>query len=205
MKEKRVAGPPHASSRRAAPVFARALILANPFLEEDTMNQTSPLPLARAAADRASPGRPPRIAVISASWHREIVEQARDALVAELGRSPAPPRIDHFDVPGAFEIPLLAKRLALAGRHDAIVACALVVNGGIYRHEFVAGAVIDGLMQVQLDTGIPVFSAVLTPRDFHEHEEHRRFFHAHFVTKGTEVARACLAMLGALGALEALA
>jgi len=169
------------------------------------MNQTLPPSVAQAVADRAPPGLPPRIAVICASWHREIVEQARDALVAELGRSPAPPaHVDHLDVPGAFEIPLLAKRLALAGRHDAIVACALVVNGGIYRHEFVAGAVIDGLMRVQLETDVPVFSAVLTPRDFHEHEEHRRFFHAHFVTKGTEVARACLATLSTLAALPAL-
>ena len=166
------------------------------------MNQTLPLPIARAAADRASPARCPRIAVVCASWHREIVVQARDALVAEFERSPAPPpQVEHFDVPGAFEIPLLAKRLALAGRHDAIVACALVVNGGIYRHEFVAGAVLDGLMRVQLECGVPVFSAVLTPRDFHEHEEHRRFFHAHFVTKGAEVARACLATLRTLAAM----
>src|SRR6476659_8946400 len=104
------------------------------------MNQTLPLPIARAAADRASPARCPRIAVVCASWHREIVEQARDALIAEFERSPQPPRVEHFDVPGAFEIPLLAKRIALAGRHDAIVACALVVNDGIYRHEFDAAA-----------------------------------------------------------------
>lgn len=66
-----------------------------------------------------------------------------------------------------------------------------------------AAAVIDGLMRVQLDTGVPVFSAVLTPRDFHEHEEHRRFFAAHFVTKGTEVARARLATLASLQRLPA--
>jgi 6,7-dimethyl-8-ribityllumazine synthase len=171
------------------------------------MNQTLPFPASTAAvADLAPATAPPRIAVICASWHRDIVEQARDALVAELGRSPGPPpQVEHFDVPGAFEIPLLARRLALGGRHDAVVACALVVNGGIYRHEFVAAAVIDGLMRVQLDTGVPVFSAVLTPRDFHEHEEHRRFFHAHFVAKGTEVARACLGMLGTLARVPAAA
>jgi len=103
-------------------------------------------------------------------------------------------------VPGAFEIPLLAKKLAQTGRYDAIVACALVVNGGIYRHEFVTTAVIDGLMRVQLDTEVPVMSAVLTPRDFHEHEEHVRFFREHFVKKGTEVAQACLATMAHLRA-----
>ncbi|RZJ04762.1 MAG: 6,7-dimethyl-8-ribityllumazine synthase, partial [Haliea sp.] len=77
-------------------------------------------------------------------------------------------------------------------RYDAVVACGLVVNGGIYRHEFVSSAVIDGLMRVQLDTEVPVLSAVLTPRDFHEHEDHLRFFSEHFVKKGTEAAQACL-------------
>ena len=98
-------------------------------------------------------------------------------------------------VPGAFEIPLHAQQLAASGRYDAIIGCGLVVNGGIYRHEFVAAAVIDGLMRVMLDSGVPVLSAVLTPRDFHEHDEHRRFFAQHFVTKGAEVARAALATL----------
>jgi 6,7-dimethyl-8-ribityllumazine synthase len=65
-------------------------------------------------------------------------------------------RIDELIVPGAFEIPLIARRMASSGRVDAVIACALVVNGGVYRHEFVAGAVIDGLMRVQLDTDVPV-------------------------------------------------
>ena len=77
---------------------------------------------------------------------------------------------------GAFEIPLHAMRLAESGTYDAIVAAGLVVDGGIYRHEFVADAVIGGLMRVQLDTGVPVISAVLTPHHFHEHETHRAFF-----------------------------
>jgi len=47
-------------------------------------------------------------------------------------------------------------------------------------------------MRVQLDTEVPVMSAVLTPRDFHDHEDHVRFFREHFVKKGTEVAQACL-------------
>jgi 6,7-dimethyl-8-ribityllumazine synthase len=148
------------------------------------MNQT-PTPLPN--------GNRLRVAVICASWHQDIVHRARDALLAEFERSGVPTgRVDLFDVPGAFEIPLAARKLARSRRYDAIVACALVVNGGIYRHEFVSTAVIDGLMRVQLDTEVPVLSAVLTPRDFHEHEDHVEFFRQHFVKKGTEVARACL-------------
>ena len=66
---------------------------------------------------------------------------------------------------------------------------------------YVAAAVINGLMQVQLETGTPVLSAVLTPRDFHESEEHHRFFSEHFVKKGAEAARACLGTLASLAAL----
>jgi len=100
-------------------------------------------------------------------------------------------RIDFFEVPGAFEIPLQAKLLAKSGRYAAVVAAGFVVDGGIYRHEFVADAVIAALMRVQLDTEVPVTSAVLTPQRFHEHGEHRNFFLDHFVVKGAEAARAC--------------
>ncbi|WP_298933988.1 6,7-dimethyl-8-ribityllumazine synthase [uncultured Ramlibacter sp.] len=152
------------------------------------MNQASSV-----SVSASSNGSRIRVAVICSSWHQDIVHQARDALLAEFERGGLPSsRVDLLDVPGAFEIPLLARKLARSRRYDAIIACGLVVNGGIYRHEFVSSAVIDGLMRVQLDTEVPVLSAVLTPRDFHEHEDHLRFFREHFVKKGTEVARACL-------------
>lgn len=148
-----------------------------------------------------------RIAVVSASWHRDIVERAHEGIDAELARQglDAAATLTHLAVPGAFEIPLHAKRLAESGAFDAVIACGLIVNGGIYRHEFVSSAVIDGLMRVQLDSGVPVFSAVLTPRAFHDHEEHRSFFAAHFVKKGEEVASAALATLRNLRQLEGLA
>ena len=147
-----------------------------------------------------------RIAFVQAQWHADIVHQARDAFLAELERQGVPAdTIDVFDVPGAFEIPLHAKRLAQSGRYAAIVGCALVVDGGIYRHEFVTTAVIDGLMRVQLDSGVPVFSAVLTPRDFHDSQEHHDFFHQHFEKKGAELARACAATVQLHRTLEAQA
>ena len=150
------------------------------------MNQTS-------ASFPAGTAHRIRVAVICSSWHQDIVHKSRDAILAEFERGGLPPgRIDLFDVPGAFEIPLCAKKLARSRRYDAIIACGLIVNGGIYRHEFVSAAVIDGLMRVQIDTEVPILSAVLTPRDFHEHEDHLRFFREHLVKKGTEVAKACL-------------
>jgi 6,7-dimethyl-8-ribityllumazine synthase len=143
------------------------------------------------------------VAVICSAWHSDLVGQCKDALLAEFERNALPAsQVDVFQVPGAFEIPLLAKRLAQTGRYDAIVACGLVVNGGIYRHEFVATAVIDALMRVQLECEVPVLSAVLTPRNFHEHEDHQRFFSEHLVKKGTEVARACVKTLANFSALK---
>ena len=152
------------------------------------MHQTTP-PSAGHAPDL-------RIALIAASWHAEIVGRASASFVDTMAQQHWPAeRIAHFQVPGAFEIPLLAQQLARSGRFAAIVACALVVDGGIYRHDFVAGAVIDGLMRVQLDSGVPVLSVVLTPQAFHAHDEHQRFFAEHFVHKGAEAARACLQLL----------
>ncbi len=148
--------------------------------------------------------RATRVAVISANWHAELVARGRAALLDELAQLGVERSdVDCYDVPGAFEIPLLAQQLARTRRYGAVIACALVVDGGIYRHEFVAGAVIDGLMRVQLDTGVPVLSMVLTPQAFHEHDVHAKFFAEHLVTKGREAARACVATMGVHEALGA--
>ena len=168
------------------------------------MSQINDLPLsAIAKADDDAGAR--RVAFVEAQWHADIVHQARDAFLAEMARQGFPDgQVDVIDVPGAFEIPLHARRLALSGRYAAIVGCALVVDGGIYRHEFVAATVVDALMSVQLQTDVPVLSAVLTPHHFHEHVEHRKYFHPHFAVKGTEVADACMRTMSGLQALDAL-
>jgi len=143
-----------------------------------------------------------RIAFVQATWHRSIVDQAKIGFTEEIGTLGWPEdSIDFFEVPGAFEIPLHAKRLAQSGRYAGIVAAGLVVDGGIYRHDFVATAVIDGLMRVQLDTDVPVFSVVLTPHHFHEHSDHVEYFTKHFVKKGAEAARALDATVQSLAAL----
>ncbi|WP_322032125.1 6,7-dimethyl-8-ribityllumazine synthase [Paraburkholderia sp. J76] len=144
-----------------------------------------------------------RIAFIGAGWHRDIVDQCREAFVRTLSEgSAAACAIDLYEVPGVFEIPLHAKLIAQQGRHAAIVAAGFVVDGGIYRHDFVSQTVIQALMQVQLETTVPVISAVLTPHHFHGSPEHVRFFREHFVTKGTEAAHACAAIVGAVRELK---
>lgn len=144
-----------------------------------------------------------RIAFVQSRWHGDIVDRCRESFLAEMARNAiAADRIDIFNVPGAFEIPLQAKLLARTGRYAAVVAAGLVVDGGIYRHEFVAAAVIDGLMRVQLESDVPVLSAVLTPQQFHEHEAHAGFFREHFRVKGVEAAHACLATMANMAHLK---
>jgi 6,7-dimethyl-8-ribityllumazine synthase len=151
----------------------------------------------------APPVQTGRIAVVQASWHADIVDQCRQGFIAELSRlGHDAENVDFFSVPGAFEIPLHASRLARSGQYAGIVAAGLVVDGGIYRHEFVADAVISGLMRVQLDADVPVFSAVLTPHHFHAGQEHQAFFFEHFKVKGAEAARACVSTIESLRQLE---
>jgi 6,7-dimethyl-8-ribityllumazine synthase len=140
----------------------------------------------------------PRYAFIKANWHADIVQRALDGFLEIIPGE----QVDVFDVPGAFELPLTARDIALSGKYSAIAAAALVVDGGIYRHEFVAHAVVDGLMRVGLDTGVPILSVSLTPHHFGESEHHQSIFRKHFVEKGREAAQAAL-MIGKTRALLA--
>ncbi|MBO9395156.1 6,7-dimethyl-8-ribityllumazine synthase [Shimia sp. R9_1] len=132
-----------------------------------------------------------RFAFIKAQWHADIVDQALKGFCELIPDA----QVDVFDVPGAFEMPLLARDLAESGQYGAVAAAALVVDGGIYRHDFVAQAVVDGLMRAGLDSGVPVLSVSLTPHHFQETEHHMAIYKAHFVEKGREAARAALGIL----------
>ena len=129
-----------------------------------------------------------RFAFIKAGWHAEIVDQALAGFLELIPQD----RVDVFDVPGAFEMPLLARDLARTGKYAAVAAAALVVDGGIYRHDFVAQAVVSGLMQAGMETGVPVLSVSLTPHHYQETDHHTRIYRDHFVAKGREAAEAAL-------------
>ncbi len=135
----------------------------------------------------------PKFAFIKAQWHAEIVDQALVGFQQRLDELSVAATLDVFAVPGAFEMPLLAQKLASTGNYDAVVAAALVVDGGIYRHDFVAQAVVNGLMEAGLKTGVPVLSVSLTPHHFQPTSEHETFFGNHFVKKGREAADASVA------------
>ncbi|CTQ51883.1 6,7-dimethyl-8-ribityllumazine synthase 2 [Roseibium album] len=136
----------------------------------------------------------PKFAFLKAQWHSDIVDQTLVGFKERLAELGVDAGIDVFDVPGAFEMPLLAQKLAATGKYNAIAAAALVVDGGIYRHDFVAQAVVTGLMDAGLKTGVPVLSVSLTPHNFQPSDEHHGFYYEHFVKKGREAANAAVQM-----------
>jgi 6,7-dimethyl-8-ribityllumazine synthase len=149
---------------------------------------------------------PKPIAYVQAAWHTEITEHCKQAFVAEMTRHGYPAgSVEFFSTPGSPEIPLMAKKLAKSGRYAAVYASGLVVDGGVYRHDFVAHAVLQGIVQTSLETEVPVLSAVLTPHHFHEHAVHVEFFKQHMQTKGKELAEACVSIVEKLAGLEAVA
>src|SRR5260370_39000004 len=95
--------------------------------------------------------KPQRVAFVQSSWHREVVEECRIAFLAEIeARGIERARIDLFEVPGSFEIPLHAQLLAKTRRYTAIVAAGLVVDGGMQRPEFCPATVVNALRRGHL-------------------------------------------------------
>ena len=143
-----------------------------------------------------------KVAYVQAGWHAEITDRCKEAFAAAMKQAEwDDSEIEYFSVPGSLELPLMAKKLAQSGAYAAVCLSGLVIDGGIYRHEFVAQAVLNGIVQVSLETEVPVLSAVLTPQHFHEHEAHVQFFRDHMLVKGRELAEACTRIVEALATL----
>ena len=134
---------------------------------------------------------PARFAFVKAQWHADIVDRAYDGFAE--GTPDA--QTDVFDVPGAFELPLKAQQLARTFKAHSATESQMRYAGA-YREIAVdvAAAVVDGLMRVGLDTGVPVLSVSLTPHHYQETDHHNAIYRAHFVEKGREAARAALAL-----------
>jgi 6,7-dimethyl-8-ribityllumazine synthase len=131
-----------------------------------------------------------RFAVIASRWNPRIVEAlidgARSAFTAH-GVSTAD--VDLVRVPGAWEIPIAAARLALTDRYAAIVALGCVVRGETRHYEHVADGCAQGLMRVALDHGLPVLNGVLAVE---RHEDAQARAGGAHGNKGEEAALAAL-------------
>lgn len=143
--------------------------------------------------------KPQRIAFVQSSFHSDTVAGCWEAFSREIvARGVAASQLDLFEVPGSFEIPLHVQLLAKTRRYTAIVAAGLVVDDGLTG--FVAETVIRALMEVQLRTEVPVFSAVATPQASGEMPAAE--LARHFAAKGAEVANSCADTLLALERLR---
>ncbi len=143
----------------------------------------------------------PRIAIAASRFNHFIVEQlvegARDAL-QRSGFSEQQQEL--VWVPGAFELPLLADRMAATGRFDAIIALGAVIRGGTPHFEFVAGECASGISRVALDHGLPVVFGVLTTDTIEQALERAGTGEGN---KGFDVAMTAVEMIQTLKQLQA--
>ena len=104
-----------------------------------------------------------RFAIISSRWNdfltAQLVEGALDAL-ERLGADEG--AVEHFRVPGSFEIPLLAFRLAESEKFDAIICLGTVIRGETPHFEYIAGEVTKGIAHAAMETGVPVLYGIVT-------------------------------------------
>ena len=131
-----------------------------------------------------------RLAIVAGRWHGDIV----DALLAGAVKAVDEARASTVlvRVPGAFEIPVVAQKLA--GRYDGVVALGVVMRGDTPHFDYVCRAVTDGCVRVSLDSGKPVGFGILTVDDEHQARER--------LDKGREAVRAVLETLAALDGIH---
>ncbi len=104
-----------------------------------------------------------RFALLVARFNSFVVESLLEGAIDALKRHGADEKDLHIvRVPGAFEMPLVAQRLAASGNYDAIIALGAVIRGGTPHFEYVAGECTKGLAQVSMQHDIPVAFGVLT-------------------------------------------
>ncbi|WP_082074836.1 6,7-dimethyl-8-ribityllumazine synthase [Martelella endophytica] len=142
-----------------------------------------------------------RIAIVISRFNEKVTTGLLNGAKAELAERGAPvAEADIFDVPGAFEIPLVAKKLAHTGKFAGVVCIGAVIKGETAHFEYISEAAAHGLMQVSLDTEIPVTFGILTTYTA-EQAFARCADDSH--NKGREAAAACVEALAALAKVAA--
>jgi len=145
--------------------------------------------------ERAGELRPPRsarYAIVASRWNPRIVDAlVTGAVGAFREHGVGEGAIDVVRVPGAWEIPVVAARIASEGKHAAIIALGCVVRGDTRHYEHVADGCANGLMRVSLDFRVPVLNGVLAVEMHADAEARAGGKHGN---KGADVALAALEM-----------
>lgn len=104
-----------------------------------------------------------RFAIVASRFNDLVTRRLLDGALDALARHGADPeRVDTAWCPGAFEIPLVAQRLAASGRYDAVICLGAVIRGSTAHFDYVASNVAGGIARAAMDTGVPVIFGVLT-------------------------------------------
>ena len=141
-----------------------------------------------------------RFAILASRWNPRISDALVDgARKAFADHGVAEDAVDVVRVPGAWELPQAAARLAGARRHAALVALGCVVRGETRHFEHVADRCAEGLMRVALDSGVPVLNGVLATDRFEDAEARAGGSHGN---KGEECALAAIEMADLMGKLS---
>ncbi len=137
-----------------------------------------------------------RIAIVASRFNEfitsKLISGAEDVL---LRHDIDPEKIDLAWVPGAFEIPLVAKKLADSRRYDAVICVGAVIRGSTSHYDYVCSEVSKGIAQVSLNSGIPVLFGVLTTDSIEQAIERAG---TKAGNKGADCAMAALEMISLL-------
>ncbi|MCC6296368.1 MAG: 6,7-dimethyl-8-ribityllumazine synthase [Pseudomonadales bacterium] len=113
-----------------------------------------------------------RFAIVVARWNGEITESLLQGAQRALQRQGvAQEDVQTFRVPGAFELPLAARKIAETGRFDAVITLGAVIRGGTPHFEYVCAETTRGVGEVALATGVPIAFGVLTTDDLDQARE----------------------------------
>ena len=142
-------------------------------------------------------GKSPKIAIVASRFNDFIVGRLVEGCVDGLKRHGVQDDcITIAKVPGAFEIPLIAKKLAESKKYDAVIALGAVIRGSTTHYDYVCNEVSKGIASVSLATGIPVLFGVLTTENIEQAIERSG---SKAGNKGTECALGALEMINVLG------
>ena len=163
------------------------------------MNQTEVQHLSKNGAEVPAVPSSTRIAIISANWHNDIVHQARDSAtqrLVELGVNAA--NIQAVELPGAFEIPLIAQKMAESKKFDAVICLGAVIRGATSHYDYVCAEVSKGVALVNLETGVPCAFGVLTTENIEQAVERAG---TKAGNKGSDAAATAIEMVNLLKAI----
>jgi 6,7-dimethyl-8-ribityllumazine synthase len=138
--------------------------------------------------------------IVASQFNPAYVQGLVDHAAAELRRLVPSAKILFHQVPGAFEIPIVVREVASQKNADAIIAIGVILKGETDHAEHLGRAVTDGLQRIALEYGIPVLNCVLSLN--HEMQARERCL-GEQLNRGTEVARAAVAIFSVLNDLRA--